>query len=382
MTTDETIAELRRGAQSIVEALLDPHARTDCDATFEEFMCLWDAVCAHRLTRFSTIDTACGTVRSALVAQLRHLLVQRFHDVVARPEPMTDDDVFEWLHGAMHAVDVLGQLAAAIEDVTVRSASRMIDRNFSFAGRTEFIPIVEILQLIGGASNRGQLIIEAGTFRLDLYFDEGAIAYFDPFQCSRRLLPLTGYGDLREIPKPALARAERQKAADDTPLVKSFVEQGLIQPYEAREVSDFIGREALFELLSRGDPLTYRYRGLAELPDFAIEHDGLVDVTPVLLDLNDQVTQWRDIQRIFPDPDAPVNRYPDHVQAMADLTLTLGQIRMLAGMQDGQSLRQIADSVGLPLHEVHINMVILAQEGVVEPNCSIEVLTDLMLGGD
>ena len=188
-------------------------------------------------------------------------------------------------------------------------------------------------------------------------------------------------GEQREVQKPLLARAERRVAADGTPILWTLVEEGQLPTSELHELTDLVGRESLFDFLSSGEPLKYRYRPLENLPDYALQHDTLLDVTPILLDVNSRMNHWQSMLPVFPDPDQPLRKAQDHLRAMADLNLDMVQLKILALMKDDDTPRTLALAVGLPLPDLYENLLFFAQEGILEPNCSLEVLTDVMLGG-
>lgn len=268
----------------------------------------------------------------------------------------------EWVLGAVIGDAALGELAAAF-DRTILKASGPQD--YSFAGRADFIAIEEVLQMLGAGKYTGCLSLEKSDNRLDVYFHSGQIAFLDPHHLVRRVLPGVTPMDYREIGGEQLHVAERRHRENGIPVIVSLFEAGVLRGKDFRIIVRQLGSEVLFDFLRMQDQCYFSYRRIDALPDFAVQHDLRLGVTPILLEVTKRLDDWRSLQRVFPDPKAPIQPMPDMLARIAGLSLGVVEIKLLTLIDGEASPERLASFVGLPIHDVYQLLVTLAREGAI-----------------
>ncbi|MEM7203038.1 MAG: DUF4388 domain-containing protein [Planctomycetota bacterium] len=355
---------------------LGEHLRSDLAALID--------VVVHR--DLATGDDADGLVENARrllrrklsMAGTRHETRLQLEDLVSRHlrrlfrqigDGEDDVDAAHVLLGALLSGSLLAEFAAAVDRAIVEFRA---PRDYSFAGRADFISLEEVLQLLGGGRHRGCLTLERPALRLDIYFDHSAVAFFDPHQFIRRVIP-TG-DSYREITPDMLREAEERHASDGTPIVQTLCEREFFREDELRDVARQLGIEVLYEFLRDQSDCGYAYTRLDELPPFAIQHNLSMAVTPMLLEGNKRRDDWRSVANVFPDPDAPLRPMPDMFARISSLDLSVLEIKMLAQINGQVSPRALAPAMGLPLHDTYNHLVRFAKAGVLEPPGGAKVL--------
>jgi hypothetical protein len=281
----------------------------------------------------------------------------------------------EWVLGSVVAGSAIVDVASAVDASILANTG---PRDFSFAGRTDFIAVEEVLQMIGSGRHTGRLQLENADNRIDLYVRSGRVAFLDPHRLSRRVLPRGPLGGLHAIPELALDQAESRRQHDDVPLVVSLWEQGELGRDDARATMRRLGMEVLFDFLRDEGDVRFAYERLDALPAFADEYDLGVGITPILLELSRQLDEWRSLARVFPDPSAPVEPVPDLMARIAHLDLGALEIQVLSLLGGEVSPVEIASKTGLPLFDVYGLLVRFAQAAAVVPPGGQESLEALL----
>jgi Domain of unknown function (DUF4388) len=285
--------------------------------------------------------------------------------------------VAEWVMGAMFSTSVLAEFAQAVDRVLLQSRGQSAD--FDFAGRTDFISVEEVLQMLASGKHQGCLSLEKADNRLDIYMHEGRIALLDPHRMIRRVMPSGDAMQHREIPEAAVARAETERTASSRPVLLSLHEQGVFRRDELREVLRAFGKEVLFDFMRETGTYAFYYRRLDALPEHATQHDLRIGVTSILLEGSKFVDDWRLLQAVFPNADQAVEPCEDMFARLGDLTLGVMEIKLIGLLNGAMSPRGLVQALGLPLHEVYQLLVRLAREGVIEPPAGSAVLADVTL---
>ena len=119
----------------------------------------------------------------------------------------------EWVMGFLFSVTTLSEFAKAFDQSLIRSASGAKD--FNFAGRTDFISVEEVMQMLAAGKHLGCLSLEKGDNRIDIYLKDGRVFFLDPHHLTRRVLP----GDSmhhKEIPETAITEGESRSRTRST----------------------------------------------------------------------------------------------------------------------------------------------------------------------
>ena len=133
----------------------------------------------------------------------------------------------------------LADFAAALDRAIIETSS---PRDFTFAGRTDFIRLEDVLQMLSGNAHAGVLSVERDDNRLDIYITAGHISFLDPHHMIRRVLPSEETMSYREISDEELRAAERRRAEDGTPTFLALDELGVFGA-DLRKQMAFLGRE-------------------------------------------------------------------------------------------------------------------------------------------
>ena len=358
----------------------------------------------------AAIDALVGREAAAWQSDLEHLLV-RTHDLVAAKlgvEGVATDTrdllgelIFarvrrgmeaafggddsaspvraaEMVIGALFSTAALSEFAAAFDRSLTRASAHQTD--FNLAGKTDFISLEEVVQMLTSGKHIGRLSVVNGDDGLDVYISEGRIAGLDPYRLTRRVLPGADVMTQREVPAAAVADAERQRTERGLPGVLLLAEQGFIRPEERHDQLARFGKEGLFEMMAEREPCSFSYRQLGQLPPWVVEHDLRLGVTPLLLEGSKAVDEWRQLEAVFGGPDAPLQPADDMYARMGDLVLGVLEIKLLSQIDGQTSPRSLVASLGLPLREVYALLVRLSMDGVLVPAGDVESLRGLGVG--
>lgn len=266
----------------------------------------------------------------------------------------------EWVMGSLFSIATLTEFAHAFDQALFQRGSA---REFSFAGRTDFISVEEVLQMLSSGRHIGNLSLEKADNRLDIYLHHGRIVFLDPHHMIRRVLPSSDPMRYREIPEADVIAAERELTAKGTPVLLQISAQ--FRAEERRELMRVFGKEVLFDFMSEHRPYAFFYRKLEELPKFAADADLRIGVTSVLLEGSKRVDDWRQMLQVFPNPDQPIEPKSDMFARMGQLALGPLEIKLLTQINGDVSPRALVPLLGLPLHDVYQMLMRLAREGVL-----------------
>ncbi len=282
----------------------------------------------------------------------------------------------EWVLGAMFSISTLTGFATAIDRAILESGS---SRDFSFGGMCDFISIEEVLQMLASGKHLGCVSLEKEDNRLDIYIQNGRVAYLDPHHMIRRVLPGQDSMQHREISEDHLREAESRRAADGQPVFTSLAELGVFRESELRDVMRVLGQEVLFDFLRDQSSCRFFYKRLEELPEFATTYNLRLGATPILLECSKRVDDWQSMIPVFPDPTAPIQPTPDMYARMGGMDLGMLEIKLLAQINGEQSPVSLVSVMGLPLFDVYQLLVKLARDGVLEPPGGIASLDDVTM---
>lgn len=126
--------------------------------------------------------------------------------------------------GSIFSTTTLAEFAQAVDRVVLSSHGNNID--FNFAGRTDFISLEEVLQMLAVGKHQGCLSIEKADNRLDIHMRDGRVVLLDPHHMIRRVVTSSDSMRHREIPEAAIQRAEAERTAKGTPILLSLHNQG------------------------------------------------------------------------------------------------------------------------------------------------------------
>jgi hypothetical protein len=268
----------------------------------------------------------------------------------------------EWVMGVLFAVTTLSEFAKAFDQALIRSHNG--NQDFNFAGRTDFISVEEVMQMLAAGKHLGCLSLEKADNRLDIYLSSGRVWFLDPHHMIRRVLP----GDSmhhREIPEAAVNQAEAVRARIGTPVLLALHEQGVFRSEELREVMRLFGKEVLFDFMREREPYAFYYRKLDALPAFAETYDLRLGVTSILLEGSKLLDDWQQMLQVFPDPDAPLEPKADMFARMGDVALGVQEIKLLSAINGDTSPRGLVAVLGLPLYDVYQLLIKLSREGIL-----------------
>ncbi len=270
----------------------------------------------------------------------------------------------EWAVGCLFSIAALTELASAFDQVLIRQG---MGRDFSFAGRTDFISVEEVLQMLSAGKHLGCLSLEKADNRLDIYLKDGMVAFLDPHQLTRRVMPTGDQMRHREIPEGVLALAEVERKQAGRPVMLTLVEQGYFKAGEMREAVRHFGKEVLFDFMRETEPYAFFYRRLDKPPEFVDSCNLRQTVMSLLLEISKQVDDWRQMLAVFPDPAAPLEPRADMFARMADVTLGPMEIKLLSQLNGETSPKSLVPVLGVPLFEVYQLLVRLARDGILSP---------------
>ncbi len=297
----------------------------------------------------------------------------------------SDDDVTslraaEWVMGVLFSVTTLSEFAKAFDQSLIRATSGA--RDFNFAGRTDFIQVEEVMQMLSSGKHLGCLSLEKGDNRLDIYLKDGRIWFLDPHHMIRRVLPGGDSMRHKEIAEALVIEAESRRAREGVPVLVTLHEKGVFKQEELREVMRMFGKEVVFDFMRATEPYAFYYRKLDKLPPFAECNDLRLGVTAILLEGSKQLDDWKQMLLAFPDPDAPLEPRADMYARMGDVALGVLEIKLLSQINGDTTPRSLVSALGLPLYDVYQLLIRLAQEGILSAGGGVQALESLGMAAD
>ncbi|MEZ5962336.1 MAG: DUF4388 domain-containing protein [Planctomycetota bacterium] len=365
--------QLASDLKAKLAAIIDATVARDRDSASSEFEALVARL--HEVFRAPAADGK--HVRDQLAESLFPRLKSAFRKLFDQTSWIDPLKCAENLLGLIVAVDTCGEFADAVQQVVEEGGGGHGRDAFSFAGLTDFISVEEVLQLLGAGKHTGCLTLESATNHIEVYLSQGRLAFLNPRAVLRRVFPTRDAMGGREIPERMLQSAAKAFEKSGVPIAVSLHQHGFLRENEVREACKLLGVEVLVEFLHEPEPSTFCYRRVLDLPDFAIKYDLRVGITPFLLEGSKRLDDMSNMRRVFPDPDQPLRMQTDAFVRLGDLNLTPMEIKMLAGLNEGVSPRQLAQRVGLPMFETYQTLVRFAREGVVVPPGGLGALVGL-----
>jgi len=350
--------ELKARLCNLVDALVS-RDEGDCESEFVHLIDrVWSLVDRKLRMEGAKSDTR-DFLGELLFTRIRRGMQTFFEGEEGDVAPMR---AAEWVMGALFSVTTLSEFARAFDKALLRSSSGRDD--FNFAGRTDFINVEEVMQMLSSGKHLGCLSLEKDDNRLDIYMKDGRIFFLDPHQIVRRVMPSDEMGH-REIPQTKVVEAEACRAKTGQPALLALLEAGVFGDEEMRDVLRLFGREALFDFMQSEEPYAFYYRKLADLPAFAVDHDVRLGVTSILLEGSKLLDDWKQMLEVFPDPDAPIEPTADMFASMGDAAMGVIELKLLSNINGDISPRSLAPILGLPLFEVYDLLIRLSREGVI-----------------
>lgn len=283
----------------------------------------------------------------------------------------------EWVMGALFSITTLSEFAQAFDQALIKNSGA--SRDFSFAGRTDFISVEEVMQMLSSGKHVGCLTLEKADNRLDIYLKDGRVVFLDSHHVVRRVMPGGDAMRHREIPEAAVTAAESARAKTGKPALLALFEAGHFKKDELREVMRLFGKEVLFDFMRERDTYAFFYRRLDQLPDYCEQHDLRLGVTSMLLEGSKRLDDWKQMLLVFPDPDQPIEPRADMFARMGDAALGVVEIKLLSQINGELTPRGLVHVLGLPLHDIYQMLVRLAREGIIAPPGGDEVLHGLTM---
>lgn len=368
----ETLAaDLKAGVCALVDALVQK-TQEQYEAEFVHLIARVRELIERKLRMEGTKTDTRDFLGELIFTRLR----RGMHSFVKNEAELKPMRAAEWVMGAMFSVATLSEFAKAFDQALLKSSSSKTD--FNFAGRTDFISVEEVLQMLSGGKHLGCLSLEKGDNRLDIYLKEGRIFFLDPHHMIRRVLPGNSMNH-REIPAAAIAEAERRRAQDGAPIMLSLHEKGVFRADELREIMRQFGKEVLFDFMRESEPYAFYYRKLTALPGFAESNDLRLGVTSLLLEGSKLLDDWRQLLQAFPDPEAPIEPKADMFVRMGDVALGVMEIKLLSQINGDSSPRSLVAALGLPLYDVYQMLLKLSREGILAAPGGDTALSEITL---
>ena len=361
-TEDQHKAEVGDDLKARISSLVDALVAKDSERYEADFVLLLtrvqDLVDRKRRMEGSKTDTR------DLLAELLFSRMRRGMQLFLQSEDTVKPHrAAEWVMGALFSITTLSEFAQAFDRVLVASHSQ--NHDFNFAGRTDFISVEEVLQMLSAGKHVGCLSLETADNRLDVYLKEGRIVFLDPHRMIRRVIPAADAMRHREIPENAVTKAEGARTASGRPVLLGLFDDGFFRKDELREAMALFSKEVLFDFMRERDAYVFYYRRLDTLPDFAIEHDMRLGVTSMLLEGSKRVDDWRQLLTVFPNLDEPLEPRADMFARMGDVALGVLEIKLIGLINGEITPRSLAPALGLPLHDVYQLLVRLARDGII-----------------
>ena len=378
-TTDATaLADLAADLKDRIGALIDGLVEKQDEVYESEFVHLLSRV-RELVDRKLRMEGTKTDTRDFLGELLFTRLRRGMHLFLRSDDQVTALRAAEWVMGVLFSVTTLSEFAKAFDQSLIRSTSGAKD--FNFAGRTDFISVEEVLQMLSSGKHLGCLSLEKGDNRLDIYLKDGRVFFLDPHHMIRRVLAVDSMRH-REIPETAVTEAESRRAREGVPVMLSLQEKGVFKKDELRELMRTFGKEVLFDFMREQEPYAFYYRKLDHLPEFAEGNDLRLGVTSILLEGSKQLDDWKQMLLVFPNPDAPLEPKADMFARMGDVALGVLEIKLLSQINGDTTPRSLVSTLGLPLYDVYQLLIRLSREGILSATGDPSSLQGMGMGGD
>jgi hypothetical protein len=299
------------------------------------------------------------------------------HLFVRSEDNITATRAADWVMGVLFSVTTLSEFSRAFDQSLIRANSGSQD--FNFAGRTDFISVEEVLQMLAAGKHLGCLSLEKGDNRLDIYLKNGRVFFLDPHHLARRVMS----GDsmqYKEIPEAAIIEAEGRHAKDGVPVTLSLLAKGIFVEDELQDVLRMFGKEVLFDFMRETESYAFYYRQLDELPGYALEHDQRLGVTALLLEGTKLADDWLQMLTVFPDPDVALEPKADMLSRMGEVPLAVMEIKLLSQINGDTTPRSLVSTLGLPLIDVYQLLIRLSKAGILSSSGDADDLHGIDLG--
>ncbi|MEY4674611.1 MAG: hypothetical protein RL148_2395 [Planctomycetota bacterium] len=316
-------------------------------------------------------------MRTTLERRLRALVEEfsRDFNTVDRPGAEADlDDLLQSIRDfASRAVE-----PCALPEVPGGGAiaGLMAPRNCSFSGRTDFVSIEDVLQMLAAGKHSGCLTIETEDDRVDVWLHDGRIAFLDPFRIERRQVPGSDPAVATQLSAEELESARRERPSHGQPLLLHLHARKVLRCEDLVDMLAVCGKDALFAMMRAAGSRSFSFHSV-ELPLHAVQFDLCLGVTSALLEGSRLADDWKQLQRVFPDPSKPVRRLLGAETLVADETVAPSTVRVAMELDGTKGAAQVAAAVGLPLFDTCVELVRLARKGVVEPQGGTEALASV-----
>ena len=343
------------------------------EADFEHFLIRAKDLVHRKQAMEGTKHETRDLLGEVLFSRLRRVM----RDFLDSDDAKNEIKAAEWLIGNLFSISTIAEFAAALDRAIIEEST---PRDFSFAGRTDFINMEEVMQMLAAGKHSGCLSLEKDDNRLDIYISAGHVSFLDPHHMIRRVLPSANSMNYREISEEDVSKAERRRADDGTPTFLALQELGVFGKDDVRKLMNQLGREVVYDFLREQDNCLFFYRRLDEMPKFAEKHDLRIGVTALLLEGSRRLDDWLGMCKVFPDPDAVLQPQPDMYARISELDLGVLEIKLLAQVNGDNSPRSLTRTMGLPLHDIYHYLVSLAREDVIVAPGGLEALNDLAAG--
>ncbi|MCR9247257.1 MAG: DUF4388 domain-containing protein [bacterium] len=280
----------------------------------------------------------------------------------------SEDDVdatraAEWVMGALFSVTTLHEFARAFDKALLGARSGTTD--FNFAGRTDFISVEEVMQMLSSGKRVGCLSLEKDDNRLDIYLKDGRIFFLDPHHLIRRVMPGSDSMQHRELSEAQVTAAEAERNKTGVPALLSLAEQDAFHDLDRLTILRQFGKEVLFDFMRSSEPYAFYYRKLEELPEFAVENDLRLGVTSLLLEGSKQLDDWLQMLEVIPDPDMPLEPKADMFARMSDIALGVLELKLISQINGDTTPRALVPMLGLPLFDIYMLLIKLSKDGVI-----------------
>ncbi|MEZ5989109.1 MAG: DUF4388 domain-containing protein [Planctomycetota bacterium] len=307
-----------------------------------------------------------GETRDLLAEVLFSRLNKGFQDFVTSGELVGDArKKADFFVGSILTGTVLEEIAHILDHILMEA---VLPRDYHLAGRSDFIRIHELLQLLSSGKHSGRLMFERPDAQLDLYFRNGLISFVDPHQFSQRMIRGKGLSPWREIPEGLCNEANRRRLEHGTPVLLGLKEQGYFKEEEFKNQVRAIGSELIYDALMNYQEASFSYKALDELPEWVVDYNAGLPVMPLLLEGHKRLDDWRMIRKVFPDLDEEIQPAPDLFSRIAELSLGVVEIKVLTIINGGNaSFNKVKASVGLQSFDLGMMLVGFAQQGIIDP---------------
>ena len=158
---DQLAPALEAGIRALVQALV----QKDEEQYESEFVHLLARV-RELVERKLRMEGTKTDTRDFLGELLFTRLRRGMHLFLKSEDSVTSMRAAEWVMGALFSVTTLSEFAKAFDQALLRSDSTAKD--FNFAGRTDFISVEEVLQMLSSGKHLGCLSLEKSDNRLDI----------------------------------------------------------------------------------------------------------------------------------------------------------------------------------------------------------------------